>query len=464
MIKIITNYTLSLALPNMIAIRRKLAAAAEIVYLACGKIVRKTEARVKMRRERLAVGIYRHKHTLVLEITLQNALPVRQHRHLNIAVLERLALAVRLRKPCDKVGKLVPLGSLKARTERGVAVFLLRLSAPLAAVINAGNTRHTEKHGVNERQMLRLGEYRSHAGNIVIINKTEQVQPAELAPVLGTETVFQRMAYLEHIHAVEARIQTLIALVIRHGMQHFGVSPALILTVYHLADKEEILFQAVGEAAQALHEIEIEQISHIEPYAVDAEILYPVFYTIHDMVGNGGVFEIELNKVVMTLPAFVPKTVVIIAVAVEIDVEPVLVRRIPLLFANVTELREAASDMIENAVQYDLNAFFVQSIADLLEILVSAETGIYLAVIAGVVAVSVAFEHGREVHGVAAELFDMVNPVKNLQYAVFENAVILERRSAEAQGVYLIKDSLITPVSSIVSHFKSILSLSGADP
>ena len=91
----------------MIAVRRKLTAAAEIVHFACYKVICQTVTCIKMRRKGYAVCIYRNKHSLALIVTLYNALSVCKYGYFQIAVAECFALSVSFSKLCDKLCKLV---------------------------------------------------------------------------------------------------------------------------------------------------------------------------------------------------------------------------------------------------------------------------------------------------------------------------------------------------------------------
>ena len=114
------------------------------------------------------------------------------------------------------------------------------------------------------------------------------------------------MADLEKVHAVEARIQALVALVIRGGMEHLRIYPARVVAVKKLSDEEEILPDAVREAAKPFEKVEIKAVSHVEADTVYAEILDPEAHRVEQMIDDGGVAEVQLYEVVVALPALVP--------------------------------------------------------------------------------------------------------------------------------------------------------------
>ncbi len=199
-----------------------------------------------------------------------------------------------------------------------------------------------------------------------------------------------------------------------------------------LADEEKVLFKAVGKRAQALEEVEIKAVGNIQANTIYAKFFDPTLNGVQNMVGDRGIAQVKLDEVVMTLPALVPQTVVVVAVAVEIDVEPILIGRVPALFDNVAELREAPADVVENAVEHDLYSLLMQCVADFFEVIIRAESAVDLRVIAGVVAVCVRLKNGRKVHGVAAELLYMIHPIEHFQDTVLLHAIVFKRRAAKS--------------------------------
>ncbi len=300
--------------------------------------------------------------------------------------------------------------------------------------------------------MARLGEDARDAGNIVVISEAEEVHSAVLAPVFRAETVFQRVTDLEHIHRIEAGVQTLVALIIGSRMQHFRIYPARVIAVKQLADEEKVFFKAVGERTQALEEVEIKAVGNVQTNTIYIKFFYPSLNGVQNMVSDSGIAQVKLDEVVMTLPALVPQAVVVVAVTIEIDVEPVLIGRIPALLDNVAELRKAPADVVENAVEDDLYSLLMQCVADLFEVLVRAESAVDLRIIAGVVAVCVRLKNGRKVHGVAAELLYMIHPFEHFQDTVLLHAIVFKRRAAKSERIYLVKYGFIAPICIVVSH------------
>ena len=55
-------------------------------------------------------------------------------------------------------------------------------------------------------------------------------------PVLRSELPQQGVIDLKHIHAVEAGMQSLVAFVVRHGMQHGVIHDLVVITMQRFTD------------------------------------------------------------------------------------------------------------------------------------------------------------------------------------------------------------------------------------
>ena len=73
--------------------------------------------------------------------------------------------------------------------------------------------------------------------------------------------------------------------------------------------------------------------------------------------------QVELHKLKMAFPALVPKAVTIAGVAVKANVEPVLVRRVPLTLLHIAEGPKATAHMVEDRVEYHADAVGMQRLA-----------------------------------------------------------------------------------------------------
>ena len=146
-------------------------------------------------------------------------------------------------------------------------------------------------------------KYGSNARYVVIVNERIQVLSSVKAPVLAAELTVDRVRDLEHIHIVEAGEQTLVALVVGNGIQHLGVHPVVVVAVKRLAEQEEVIGEPLAVAVQLLEEVLIETVRNVKTQTVNAELLFPACDNVLEVLLYLGVVEIDLSKLVVTLPA-----------------------------------------------------------------------------------------------------------------------------------------------------------------
>jgi hypothetical protein len=103
--------------------------------------------------------------------------------------------------------------------------------------------------------------------------------------------------------------------------------------------------------------------------------------------------------------------------------------------------------VIENTVENDTNAVFVELIADVFERVIVAESAVDFLVICFVVAVLNRLENRTEVNRINVHFLEVVNPVENLVQTVNYFAAVVEfRRTAESEGIDVINNCVIVPI------------------
>ena len=269
-------------------------------------------ARVKVCVVRLLVDIYGNEHAFAVCLALPDALLVGEHKLLEAAVAERAAFAVRLCHCGDTGGQVVLDRLLERGAQSVIAVLLFALGTPLAAIVDARNAGHAEQQRVDQRQMRRILQDGRNARDVVVIHKRKQVLAFIQRPVFRTELAQQRMRDLEQVVAVHRGIQTLVALVIRAGVQHAVSDKLVVIAVEQFADEEKVGRERVAEAAQRTDEILVETVRHVQPQTVNAEFVLPLADTLENVVLHIGVAQIELYQLEMTFPALVPEAVIVV--------------------------------------------------------------------------------------------------------------------------------------------------------
>ena len=172
---------------------------------------------------------------------------------------------------------------------------------------------------------------------------------------------------------------------VKLSLSHYS----LVVAAQDLADQIEVLLQGVRIAPEPSYEVSVKTVGDVQPQSVYVKIVNPEPDRVENMRDDFLISEIELYQVVIAFPALVPETVVVRGISVEADIEPVLVRRFPSPMQNILKLRETAADMIEHAVQDHADPRCVKVFADLLEILVGAQSAVDLLVVPRVIAVRI---------------------------------------------------------------------------
>ena len=264
-------------------------------------------------------------------------------------------------------------------------------------------------------------------------------------PLLRPELPGQRVADLKEVHGIEAGPQPLVALVVGHRMAQLRPHPTVVVPVEGLPHENEVGLQPVDKGPQLLQILRRQAIGHVQPQAVNAELVHPGANGLELVVHHRRVPQIQLDQLVVALPGLVPEAVVPVGVTVEADVEPVLVGAVPLFLPNVPEGPEAPAHMVEHPVQHHPQARVVEGFTHPGQVLVGPQPGVHLEIIAGIIAVAVTVEHRVQQHRVRSRLFDMVHPVQQLQDTVVLYFVVVPGRAAQAQGIDLINHRLVKP-------------------
>ena len=261
--------------------------------------------------------------------------------------------------------------------------------------------------------MGRVLQHRGNAPHIVVVGKAEQMFALIKRPRLRAELTVQAVCDLKQVHTVEAGIQALIALIIGHTMAHFLVGPAVIIAVQSFAQKPEIAL-LVGESAQCAQKIRVQTIGHIQPQAVNVILCRPLTHGLHQMLRHRRVAQVQLYQLVVPLPAFVPKAVVVFRIAVKIQVKPVFIRAFPAIFLHILKRPEAAPHMVEHTIQHHTDACGVQGITHIGQILIGAKAAVHCKIITGIITVAITLEHRVQQHTVCPCGQNMRHPILDL--------------------------------------------------
>ena len=234
--------------------------------------------------KRAAVGVDGYQHALTIGTALKNQL-FGLHQHVAVAAIAQGAAGrAGVGQRGDPGGQVGFLGALNGRTQGGVAVALVALHAPLAAVVDSGHAGHTKQQAVDRFQAVFIRQNRCNARYIVVIHKAKQVLAGVQAPLLTAKLAVQAVADLVHVARVEAGIQPLVALVVGHAVAGAVVHPAVVVAVQGLAHQHKIGLQAVGQAAQLGQKAKVQAVGHIQAQAVDVIVPHPVAHGVEQVI------------------------------------------------------------------------------------------------------------------------------------------------------------------------------------
>ena len=165
-----------------------------------------------------------------------------------------------------------------------------------------------------------------------------------------------------------------------------------------LADEEEVFSFGLNGAAKKLQKPRGKQVADVEAESVDLKFVDPEEDDVHEIALKPFVLQAELDEFVVSFPILIGKPVAIGVVGGKIHVKPKAVVCIFTLLEDVLKGGKLPSDVVENAVQNDADARFVEFPDEGFELLVCAEPSVYFLEIHGIVAVRHALEEGIEEH------------------------------------------------------------------
>ena len=109
-----------------------------------------------------------------------------------------------------------------------------------------------------------------------------------------------------------------------------------------------------------MHEIAVKAVCDIQAQTIDIKFCDPFLDTRKKVIDNRRILEIQFDQFKMSFPALVPESIIVAAVSVKTDMEPVFVSGIPFVFSDIFKSPEISSNMIEDTVQHNLNAMCME--------------------------------------------------------------------------------------------------------
>ena len=185
---------------------------------------------------------------------------------------------------------------------------------------------------------------------------------------------------------------------------------------------------------------------------------------LEQVIDHSGILQVELHKLKMAFPALVPKAIAIAGIAVKANVEPVLVRRVPLALLHIAEGPKTAADVVEDGIEHHADAMGMQRVAYGGKVDVPAQAAVNVAQAACIVAVAIRFERRVDEHSANAEFLQVVGPLGDLhdgrigvwrgidslgELILGNGRGVFARSSTKAQRIDLIERRLVCPHSNL---------------
>ena len=159
---------------------------------------------------------------------------------------------------------------------------------------------------------------------------------------------------------------------------------------------------------------------------------------------------VELDEVGHARPRLVGEAVVPLGVTVPVDVEPTGIGAALTVLKHVLKGPEPTPHVIEHAVEQHLDAGLMTGVHHPAQVRIGAQAAVDGLVVARVVAMRVAFEHGVEHEAGGAQLGHVLDPtmIHELQDARFRigRAIVLIRGTCQPQRIHLIDHGSLIPV------------------
>ena len=105
---------------------------------------------------------------------------------------------------------------------------------------------------------------------------------------------------------------------------------------------------------------------------------------------------IQLYKLIVPLPVFIPKTVIAVGIPTKVNMKPVFIGAVPLLFLYIPKRPEATPHMVEYTIQHHTHTSLMDCLAHSSKIFIGTKAWVYGKIISGIIAVAVAVKNGVE--------------------------------------------------------------------
>ena len=104
-------------------------------------------------------------------------------------------------------------------------------------------------------------------------------------------------------------IQSLIAFVIGNGIQHFGIRPTVVITVYDFPHQPEVRIFLFAERLQPAEKFRADTVGGIQTQSVNMKFIHPHGNTVQQIANDLFILQIELYQIVVPFPCIIGKII-----------------------------------------------------------------------------------------------------------------------------------------------------------
>ena len=323
-------------------------------------------------------------------------------------------------------------------------LLLAAFDAELGPIVDRRDPRECIEQHMHRLVVSLIPEFGHDAFHVMVVHKAVEMHiPADAHFHLPAHGVSD----LKVIVVVVPAVQSLMEMVISHGMECLIIDPPMILTVDHLTHKPELFLHLAGQPPQTLHELKVQNVRRIQPQSVDIELADPEPHRVQEVIPDLRIPLVQLHQQIVSAPVIVTEAVIILIISPEIHIAvPVLVPAVLPVCEQVPEGKEVSACVVEHGIEYHPDPRLMTSPHEVLQILVGPQPAVQLPVIRGLIAVPHRLKKRSNIKSVAPDLPDMVDPRIKIIQPVHRLPIIIQlRRPRQPKRINMIKNCTFIP-------------------
>ncbi len=166
------------------------------------------------------------------------------------------------------------------------------------------------------------------------------------------ELTIQSVGDFEVVPVVVRGPEAFVYLVVRGRIERPRAAELAVVAMNHLTDEPEARSALSAKSGEVLHEATIQAVRRVETKPIDAQTIDPVAHSVEEVSEDLPVCQVELDQVVVAVPAAIDEGITEGALAFETQpVEPGSIARVPTVTADVLKGPERAAYMVKDRIE-----------------------------------------------------------------------------------------------------------------